>query len=294
MEFSDGVLKFQKILLSLYKFNFKKLLFMRRSIKFICDETKTFLKSHKGVYKLVNTKNGHFYVGSTDRDFNERFLEHCATYQKYKDGGKLIHPLLWRAYDKYGIKSFKIEIIEILDNATEDEIHGREGYYIRSLNPEYNICQEPELSGSPNKGRKLTEEWKQHIAEKSALYTHSPETLAIVTANNKANACKLKLYCDGELKLEFNSWVELANHFNLKSASGAKAAVKNGIKWHGFDIVRETTQMKKILVHFEDKDEIFDSFNKCDKALDMWRGYTSTIYNRGIKVLKDKYKYEVI
>ena len=52
--------------------------------------------------------------------------------------------------------------------------------------------------------------------------------------------------------------------------------------------------MKKILVHFEDHDETYKSFNQCDKALDMWRGYTSTMYTRGIKVLKDKYKYEVI
>lgn len=68
---------------------------MRRSIKFKCNESKEYLKTHKGVYKLINTKNNHFYIGSTDRNFYERFLEHCGTYQKYlKYGGKIVHPLL--------------------------------------------------------------------------------------------------------------------------------------------------------------------------------------------------------
>lgn len=268
---------------------------MRRSIKFQCEESKEYLKAHKGVYKLINTKNNHFYIGSTDRNFNERFLEHCGVYQKYlKDGGKIVHPLLWKAYDKYGITSFKVQIVEILDDSTEEQIHAREGYYIRTLHPEYNICQEPELSGSPNKGRKLTDEWKQHIAEKSAQYTHSKETLAIVTANNKANACKIKVILDNKLITEFNSWVEFCEFYEIKSACAAMNAVKNGTKWRGYTIIKENTQKKKILVHYEDHDEVYESFNKCDKALNMWRGYTSTMYVRGNDKLLDKYKYEVI
>lgn len=98
------------------------------------------------------------------------------------------------------------EVVEILnDDCTLQELLAREGYYIRTLKPEYNVCQTPEQGGIPNKGRKLTKEWKQHIAEKSALYKHDEETLALVTANNKANACKLKLYKNGQLQLEFNS-----------------------------------------------------------------------------------------
>lgn len=268
---------------------------MRRSIKFQCDKSKEFLKSHKGVYKLINTKNNHFYIGSTDRNFNERFLEHCGVYQKYlKDGGKIVHPLLWKAYDKYGIESFKIEIVEILDDSTEEEIHAMEGYYIRSLKPEYNICQEPELSGSPNKGRKLTEEWKQHIGEKSAQYSHSPETLAIVTANNKASACKIKVMLDDTLIHSFNSWVEFCEFYKIQSASAAMIAAKNKTLWRGYTIIKETSQKKQIIVHFGDHDEMYDSFNKCDKALNMWRGYTSTMYTRKNDKLLDKYKYEVI
>lgn len=34
-------------------------------------------------------------------------------------------------------------------------------------------------------------------------------------------------------------------------------------------ISQETTQKKKILVHFENEDKIFNSFNECDRALNM-------------------------
>lgn len=268
---------------------------MRRSIKFKCDESKEYLKAHKGVYKLINTKNGHFYIGSTDRNFHERFLEHCGTYQKYlKHGGKVVHPPLWNAYAKYGIEYFKIEIMDIMDDSTEEEIHAKEGQYIRSLKPEYNVCLEPELSGSPNKGRKLSKEWKQNIAAKSALYTHSPETLAIVTANNKANACKIKLVKNEYTFHEFNSWKELCKYFDIKSPAAAMTALKNNTTWHGYTIIKESSQKKKILVHFENENKIFNSFNECDRALNMWRGYTSTMYTRKNDKLLDKYKYELI
>ena len=267
----------------------------RKRILFDLTKFKEEDYNKKGIYKITNKINKHFYIGSADRSFWIRMREHNSYYLKYKQGGKLVHPLLWAAYDKYDITNFTFEVIEVLDdNCTLQELLSREGYYIRTLKPEYNVCQTPEQGGIPNKGRKLSEEWKQHIAEKSAQYKHDAETLAIVTENNKANACKLVLHKTGEDDLYFNSWVELGKYFNIQSTSAAKTAYKNGRTYHGYTIEKLSSQKKKIKVYFEDGEEIYDSFNKCDKALDMWRGYTSTMYTRGIKVLKDKYKYEVI
>ena len=151
---------------------------MDRNIYFQYDDiTKNKFKS-VGIYKITNIKNGHFYIGSSDRNFRERFKEHCRYYEQYKEGNKRnMHPKLWAAYDKYGINNFKVEILEILDGKTSKEILIREEYYIQTLNPYYNICQFPSYGGKPNLGRKLTEEWKQHIGEKSKLYHHSKETL---------------------------------------------------------------------------------------------------------------------
>ena len=76
---------------------------------------------------------------------------------------------MWAAYDKYGPENFKCEVVETVnDDCTLKDLLAKEGYYIRTLKPQYNICQTPEKGGIPNKDRKLSEVWKQRIAEKSA------------------------------------------------------------------------------------------------------------------------------
>ena len=72
---------------------------------------------------------------------------------------------IWDAYDKYGIESFKVEILEVLNDKSHYEILEREEYYIQTLNPVYNVCKFPTVSGKPNLGKKLSEEWKQKIGE---------------------------------------------------------------------------------------------------------------------------------
>lgn len=270
---------------------------MKRTIEFnLSNDVKSKLKS-KGVYLLTNLKNQNKYVGSTLRDFTERFKEHCGIFNIYlKNGGRMVHPILWAAFNKYGLNSFKAEILEIMDDASDQEILNREEYYIRLLKPEYNVCQEPSKGGSPNKNRKLSEEWKTKIAEKSKLYKHDAITLQKVTKNNKNSACKLRFSNEHEI-LEFNSWVEAALHFGLKSTTsyGMRTALKNGTLYHGYKIEKLTKQSKTIKLYYENNEiKIFNSFNECDRFLNMWRGYTSTQYTRGKTVLKDKYKFEVL
>lgn len=62
----------------------------------------------------------------------------------------------------------------------------------------------------------------------------------------------------------------------------------------GWKIELIKTQKKKIeLILDNNLSKIFNSFNECDKFLNMWRGYTSTqITNNKSVVLK--YKYNLI
>ena len=108
----------------------------RRIIKFKLENLSKEDLKNIGVYKIINTINNHFYIGSTDRKFSERFKEHCRYYEQYKESGRRnLHPALWAAYDKYGIKNFKIEIVEVLNGKSFSEILDREEYYIHQLNP---------------------------------------------------------------------------------------------------------------------------------------------------------------
>lgn len=251
-----------------------------------------------GVYKIVNKLNGHFYIGSSDRKFKERFKEHCRYYEMHKEGSKINHhPKLWNAYDKYGIENFSIELIEILDGKTSDEILEREEYHILNLNPEYNICKYPTCGGKPNLNRKLLKEWKQHIGEKSKLYKHSKETLQKVSENNKKNAVKLIFTSqyDNSIKQYFNSWEEAREFFNLKYSASLQNAYKHKGTWKEWNIEKLSEQKKKIKVFLKNEEIIFNSYSECDKYFDMWRGYTSEITLRKSKqLIKNKYEFELI
>ena len=251
-----------------------------------------------GVYKIINKINGHFYIGSSDRNFKERFKEHCRYYEMYTQGLKHNqHPKLWNAYDKYGIENFKIELIEILDGKNSNEILEREEYYILKLNPEYNICKYPTCGGKPNLDKKLSEEWKQHIGEKSKLYKHSEETLEKIVKNNKKNAIKLIFTSqhDNSIKHYFNSWKEAGDFFKLKGSASLQNSYKRKGSWKEWNIEKLSEQKKKIKVFLEDEKIIFNSYSECDKYFNMWKGYTSELTQKKSKqLIKNKYEFELI
>lgn len=241
----------------------------------------------KGVYKITNKVNNNFYIGSTCRNFKERMLEHCACCIQNKNHS----PVLYSAIRKYGFSNFYVEFIEIMNTASELEIHEREGFYIRTFNPQYNICKEPEKSGSPNKNKKLSKEWRQHIAEKSRQYKHDSEAYSKVVRNNKANACRLIFQNEVEI-LQFDSWVEAATVLNGDKAA-MMSAYKKGKPYKGYTIIKKTTQKKSLVVYTENGNLTFKSFGECDRFFNMWKGYTSTQYTRN-RLILDKYHFDVI
>lgn len=84
------------------------------------------------IYKITNTQNNKVYIGQTRRTLHERKLDH-----KYKPKG-----VLGKAFKKYGMDSFKFEMVD--DTARDlDELNSMEIAYIKkydSLVPNgYNI-----------------------------------------------------------------------------------------------------------------------------------------------------------
>lgn len=263
----------------------------KREILFILDEISEAELKNNGVYKIINIINGKFYIGSTFRGFKERFKEHCAYYERSRHKNQM--PILWNAFDKYGIINFKVEILEVINHEKRELILQREEYYINELNPSYNVCKEPTKGGSPNKGRKLSQEWKDNISKKSSEYKHDETTLKIVTKNNKSNGVKTIFEKNGKT-LEFNTWAEASEYFNVSSSAIQNAYKRKGM-YKDWSITRNSTQMKKIKVFFEDGEKIFDSYNQCDKHLNMWRGYTSNLINsKKPQKLMDKYNFELL
>lgn len=69
------------------------------------------------IYKITNIKNGKLYIGKTLKSINERFNEHIRDSRKNRNE---IRPL-YRAINKYGAESFKIEFIEEVDDNISSE-----------------------------------------------------------------------------------------------------------------------------------------------------------------------------
>lgn len=100
-----------------------------------------------GIYKITNTINGKFYVGSS-KDIDWRWYCH----RHYLETGKHNNPKLQHSWNKHGSISFIFEVIEdtISDSKTLLE---REQYYLDILTPYkrnigYNIC--PKAEGGDN------------------------------------------------------------------------------------------------------------------------------------------------
>jgi len=105
------------------------------------------------VYKITNKINGKFYIGKTVNPLYVRFSQHKHLALKKKE-----NIYFYNAIRKYGIESFQIELIETLDN--NDKLTLRERYWIKKLNPDYNLSE----GGEGNLGYRFTDEQRKYLS----------------------------------------------------------------------------------------------------------------------------------
>jgi len=83
------------------------------------------------VYRIVNQVNRKCYVGFTVRTPEKRFLQHK------KDARKLIKYPLYRAFGKYGVENFSMEVLQQGDDE-EWGLKAVEPLWVGICRPEYN------------------------------------------------------------------------------------------------------------------------------------------------------------
>jgi group I intron endonuclease len=111
-----------------------------------------------GIYKIVNTKNGKFYLGSS-KNIKRRWYIHKSALKHNRH--HCIH--LQRSWNKHGGQNFSFEIIKELPGATEPELLIEETKLISELKPQYNIGSVgggDNLTNNPNRNdiiRRITE-----------------------------------------------------------------------------------------------------------------------------------------
>ena len=141
------------------------------------------------IYKITNTVNQKFYIGMTTKNIQERF-------QKHIQNTKSLDTYLYRAMRKYGVDSFKVELIEETNHANKREIH-----YINILKPHYNMTEGGtggDTSNSPN--YKLGMSKRDISGKKNPMYGRKrPDTAIFLkeAMDKMIEANKCPVVCEG-------------------------------------------------------------------------------------------------
>lgn len=145
-----------------------------------------------GIYKILNTVNGKFYVGSSVQ-IESRIFKHLAQLRK----GKHNNWHLQSAYTLDGEDAFDFILLEGCDRA---DLLTREQHYMDTLEPEYNICRIAgntlgvlhtaitkakmtisQRGNTNHLGKSHTDATKQKLRLKAALRTHTAATKAAIS-----------------------------------------------------------------------------------------------------------------
>ena len=148
------------------------------------------------IYQITNIINNKNYIGKTTKTITERFNSHLAAAKYGSDS------YLHRAFRKYGPENFKFSIIES-EISSENILNEKEIFWIKKLNPEYNMTK----GGEGSTGRILSEQTLLKMSLKAKKRKHNPHSeetkLKIssslkgkpLSAERKKNISKSKLGC---------------------------------------------------------------------------------------------------
>lgn len=185
-------------------------------------------ESH-GIYVILNSSNNHFYVGSTV-NLRQRWRQHLWSL----DNNRHHNPHIQNAWNKYTGSSFVFLVVEIIGSPSN--ILNREQAWIDELGASerkdcYNFCK---IAGS-HLGRKRSELTKQRLSEANRGKIHKPEAkekMRIAKLGRKlTEEHKMKVaerskgnpghkLTDNELKIHRKLTIEQAKELRLLRSAG--------------------------------------------------------------------------
>lgn len=116
------------------------------------------------IYKIINSANGNFYIGSSDYP-RGRWNLHRSSLRKNCHHSRYLQ----NAWNKYGEECFLFQVIETCDTSQKLV---REQYYLDTLKPVYNVSH----LATGGSGFKLSDSTKDKIRRKAVGRPISEET----------------------------------------------------------------------------------------------------------------------
>ena len=106
---------------------------------------KTKMYQRSKIYKITDLAYTECYYGSTCQPLSKRMGGHRRHYNLYKqDKDHFMSSYI--LFDKYGLENCKIELVEDYECKTKEELHQREGYWIKN-----HPCVNKTIAGRTNK-----------------------------------------------------------------------------------------------------------------------------------------------
>ena len=140
-----------------------------------------------GIYKITNTINGKCYIGQSL--YLKKRIKRHLTYKSHKD-----NLALYKAFDKYGVDKFTIEILETIDtekcNNIKSELDKLEVFYIKKYNSYISGYNQTIGGDAGITGYKFTEEQRRKVSEHQKLCAHNfykPVYLKSIISGNIKN-----------------------------------------------------------------------------------------------------------
>ena len=124
------------------------------------------------IYAIVNTRNQHFYLGSTTRG-RRRWYEHVTHLRGQRHENKYLQ----RAFNKYGERSFRYrQILSVPKRHLQDT----EQLLIDKMRPQYNV--NPRADRPPSqKGARRSKETRALIKRKRAAQVYTKDHCANIS-----------------------------------------------------------------------------------------------------------------
>ena len=116
------------------------------------------LRQTVGIYQITNKHNLKNYIGSTRRNFHDRFRDHKRDLKKNKHHNKYLQ----NAWNKYGEESFEFTVLEVIDKSLDKKYFlEKETYWINKFSSfdsiyGYNLVSNPSEHTKPKLKVKTT------------------------------------------------------------------------------------------------------------------------------------------